>query len=174
MNREEKAQVVQNLRNSYTADGGMMIINYRGLTVAQMQELRKELKKQKSSLKVAKARLIKLAFADVQDIEKLSEGFKNQIGVVFAPDDSSAVAKVLFDFAKKHATFDVVSGVCESRFFDKKGIERLGTLPSRDVLYAQLCTTLQSPLYRLIMVGKMQLINLLSVISEIQKKKSGE
>jgi large subunit ribosomal protein L10 len=174
MNREEKAQVVQSLRSSYTASEGMMIVNYRGLTVTQMQELRKELKKQKSSLRVAKARLIKLAFADVQHVEELLADFKNQIGVVFASDDSSATAKVLFNFAKKHATFDIVSGICESRFFDKKGIERLGVLPARDVLYAQLCATLRSPLYRLVMVGKMQLINLVSVVSEIQKKKSGE
>jgi large subunit ribosomal protein L10 len=155
MNREEKALLVASLKNDFAQSKGAFLVNYQGLTVEQVKNLRKGLRSKGGRMKIAKARLIKMAAQDIPEINVMLPYFKEQIGVVFVQEEPQLVAKVLSDFAKENEKLSIVAGSLESKLLDKATIVRIASLPSREVLLAQLCGTLKAPIARLAFVLKM-------------------
>lgn len=155
MNREEKALLVASLKNDFAQSKAAFLVNYQGLTVEQVKNLRKGLRSKGGRMKIAKARLIKMAAQDIPAINVMLPYFKEQIGVVFVQDEAQSVAKVLNDFAKEHEKLSIVAGSLENKLLDKATIVRIASLPSREVLLAQLCGTLKAPIAKLAFVLKM-------------------
>ncbi len=160
MNRQQKVEVIDLLKNGLSGSDASFIVGFKGLSVAQMQNLRKQLRTQGAKLKIAKGRLMKIASAGLP-AQDLAPFFKEQIGLVFAAKDSTAIAKVLYDFAKKHEALKIVAGCMDSKVVDKAHINKIASLPTREVLLAQLCGTLQLPMFMLV-----------AVLKEIHKQKS--
>lgn len=172
MNRQQKELVVQLLRERFLQSPASFIVGYKGLTVNQLQELRSKLRQRGGALKVAKARLMKLAVGDLEDSQVLTPYLKDQIGIVFTKDKSPAnIAKVLNDFAKDHEALRLVGGTVEGSFVDQSTIGRIASLPSKEVLLAQLCGTLKAPITRLVTVLDMQIVQLPLVLKQIAAKK---
>jgi large subunit ribosomal protein L10 len=145
MNRSEKEHVVTSLKSQFSASEASFVIQYKGLTVAQLQELRKKLRAQGGTMQVAKARLIKRAVADLP-VQELSSHCREQVALVFSKTEAAPVAKTLAEFAKEHKALSIVSGFAERKILDNKTINFLATLPSREVLLAQLCGVLKGPM----------------------------
>lgn len=145
MNREQKAIIIDSIKNNFSQCEASFVVGYKGLTVKQMQALRKELRSKKGTFKVAKGRLVKIAVKDLAGVNELAPYFKEQVGVVFADEQMPAVAKVLYDFAKQNNNFKLVAGFFDARVLPSADIERIATLPSREVLLAQLCYILKDP-----------------------------
>ena len=145
MNREEKALVVQSLREGFERNKIAFLVGVEGLTVSQLQDLRKNLRSNNSHLKIAKARLMKKAVAGFDGVDQLSEFFKNQVGLVFVEQEAPAAAKVLRNFAKENEAFKLVVGYVDNRIYDKQSIERIASIPSREVLLSQLAAVLKAP-----------------------------
>ena len=118
-----------------------------------------------------KARLLKRAVGDLEDDSALNPFLKEQIGVVFASDEAPAVAKVLSLFSKNNKALQLVVGKLDGTMLDPQGIIRIATLPSKDVLRAQLCGTLQAPITRLVFGLNMQIVQLLLVLKQVAEKK---
>jgi large subunit ribosomal protein L10 len=171
MNRQQKEITVRSLKERFAESPVAFIIGYKGLSVIQMQGLRSELRKNGGALKVAKGRLLKRAVGDMEDEKALTPYLKNQIGVVFASDEASAIAKVLSSFAKDNNALELIAGTLDGALLNNKEIVRIATLPSKDVLRAQLCGTLQAPLNRLVFGLNMQIVQLLLVLKRIAEKK---
>ncbi|MCL4380266.1 50S ribosomal protein L10 [Candidatus Dependentiae bacterium] len=152
MNKQQKQEFVLSLRQQFQASPASFLVGYKGLSVADMTTLKKALGKQGATLKVAKMRLVKKAVDGVEGVEQLSPFCENQLGVVFVGQEPNAVAKVLYDFAKEKEKLVIVAGCIERAFVDKEEIVILATLPSREVLLAQLCATLQAPLAQFIFI----------------------
>lgn len=173
MNRQQKESVVESLQKNFLANKGTFFVNYSGLTVAQMQQLRKGLREKGGSLKIAKMRLVKRALVDVEGIEELLPYCKNQLGVVFAYDanEVSGIAKALNDFAKKNEALGLVVGCIDAQLLDKTAISRIASLPSREVLLAQLCGTLNAPITSLVFGLNSILVKLVVALKEIEKQK---
>lgn len=169
MNRQEKEQVVQVLKDNFAKSPASFIIGYKGLTVNQMQNLRAKLREQGGNLKVTKARLMKRA-VEGQDTQALSPYFKDQIGLVFALEEPPAVAKVLSDFAKDHKGLQLIVGQLDAELLTSDAILRIATLPSKEVLLAQLCGALNAPIVNTAVVLNMQVKRLLIVLQQISKK----
>src|SRR5438477_8064114 len=110
MNRQQKESVVELFNKDFSASKGSFFVDYCGLTVDQMQQLRRELREKGGSLKVAKMRLVRRALESVADFKGLSDYCKNQVGVVFAYDEAEvpAVAKTLNNFAKTYNSLGLV------------------------------------------------------------------
>lgn len=142
MNRKEKEVTVKQLHQNFNESNGAFLVNYKGLTVNQMQQLRKQLRDCGAKLKVAKDRLIKIAINDTP-AKELESLLSDQLAVVFVEKDSSAAAKVVYDFSKE-SPVNLVAGVVESSFFDKEKVERFASLPSKEVLLSQLCGVLKA------------------------------
>ena len=155
---------------------GQMILtfnNYAGLTVGQMQQLRRRLREKGGALKIAKMRLVRRALAHVDGAEGLLSHCKNQLGVVFAYDSAevSGIAKALKDFSKKNEALGLVVGCVDAQLLDAMAISRIASLPSKEVLLAQVCGTLNAPLTSLVCGLNSIMVKLLVALKEIEKQK---
>jgi len=171
MNRQQKEATVQSLKEQFSQSHAAFVVGYSGLSVAQMQDLRTQLRKDGGTLKIAKARLFKRAVGDLGDDSALTPYLKQQIGVVFASHEAPAVAKILSSFSKNNAALQLVVGKLDGSVLNQQGIVRIATLPSKDVLRAQLCGTLQAPITRLVFGLNMQIMQLLLVLKQVAEKK---
>ena len=172
MNRQQKDALVKSLETSFSGSQAAFLVNYQGMSVGQMQTLRFALDDQGGSIKVAKNRLVKIALKDVGQCESLSSLLQGQLAFVFASNDVTSVAKVLHDFAKENETLTVVAGCSESKFFDAQAVKVIASLPSREVLLAQLCGVLNGPKTSFVVVLRQLLVRFLLVLKAIEEKKS--
>lgn len=145
MNREQKTRVIQSLREGFEGADAAFLVGVQGLTVSQMQTLRKNLRGVHSRLKIAKARLMKRAVEGLEGVDQLGSHFKTQVGLVFVEKEAPAVAKVLRDFAKENEALKLVVGYVENTVYDRQAIERVASIPSREILLAQLAALLKAP-----------------------------
>jgi len=150
MNRQQKELVIKELRECFKNNSSSFLIGVKGLSVKQTQLLRSGLRQKGGQLKVAKVRLIKRAVDTASFGKDLTPFLREQIGVVFADKEPSAVAKVLNDFSKENGALSLIAGYFESKTYDKAGVQRIASLPSRSVLLAQLCGTLNAPIAQLV------------------------
>lgn len=149
MNRQDKIAVVESLHTNFSNSQAAFVVGVKGLTVAQMHKLRGELRKKGGTFKIAKARLIKRAAQGLQGPEGLINSYKDQIGLIFAAQEPTAVAKVINDFAKENGALRLISGCMDEQVLDGTTITRMATLPSREVLLAMVCGTLKASIQRL-------------------------
>ena len=154
MNRQEKAELVELLKQDFNESSALFWVNYQGLSVNQLQVLRTDLRKQNGKLKIAKVRIVKRALNEMSDTQDFVAQLRNQLGVVVSVGEANAVAKILYDFSRKNEALQIVMGRFENKFLDKDGIKFLATLPSREVLLARICGTLLAPITNLAVVLK--------------------
>ncbi|MCX5921957.1 MAG: 50S ribosomal protein L10 [Candidatus Dependentiae bacterium] len=171
MNRDQKTEMISSLKGEFSNSKAAFVVGYKGLTVKQLQTLRRELSAQQGTLKVAKARLMRRAVQGLEGVNDLAPYFKEQIGVVFVAQEAPAVAKVLHEFSKNNAALLLVAGFFDSRVMPSESVVRLASLPSRDVLLAQVCGTLKAPTVKLVRVLDMQIMGLLWTLQKIAEQK---
>lgn len=172
MNRQEKAELIELLKHGFDESNALFWVNYQGLSVNQLRALRSELRKQQGRFKVAKVRIVKRALQDLPDAQELSLQLKNQLGVVFSAGEPNAVAKVLYDFSKTNEGLQLVVGRFENKVLDRDRIKYLATLPSREVLLAQLCGTLNAPISNFAGIMRLMIVRLLVVLQKVSETKS--
>jgi len=143
--KPEKVAVVDEVRERMEAADGALLTEYRGLTVAELAELRRELAAAGGDYKVYKNTLVRLAVADTvrQGVSDLLTG---PTAIAFVDGDVSAVAKALRDFARANPNLIVKGGVVGSTILSAADIDILAELPSRETLLAQFAGALSAPL----------------------------
>ena len=146
MNRNQKEKLIAELREQVVGAEAAFLVNYQGLSVGKLQNLRASLRGEGALMRVAKARLMVRAVKGIEGCEQLVPLLKNQIGLVFASNNAPSVAKKLVDFARTDSKLAIVSGLFENRVWSKPEVEFLAALPSREVLLAQLARVLQAPI----------------------------
>lgn len=170
MNRQQKEVVVQDFKKLLTESKATFLVGYRGLTVAQIQDLRRRLRDKDAILKITKARLMKIAAEGIEGIDSFAQQFENQVGLVFAKDEVPAVAKQLVEYFKKEGFLDIKSGFFESRVLEKQKVDFLASIPPRDILLAQVVGTVQAPLSGLARLLNMIMVQLLYVLKRASEK----
>ena len=143
VDRAEKKEAVATLHEAFTATNVVVVAHYSGLTVAQMQTLRKQMKQAGASVKVAKNRLAKIALegTDVASIASLLKGPT----VIALSGDPVAAPKVAVDFAKTNERFVILGGSMGKTALNPDGIKALAALPSLDELRAKIVGLVQAP-----------------------------
>jgi len=143
---EQVELLTEKLRNAKVA----VLTDYRGLTVAQMQDLRSRLRTADVEFRVVKNTMARRAAAESGN-EALETELKGPIGIAFGYDDLGAPAKLLADFVRStRLKLEIVGGLVEGRVFGPEQVRQLADLPPREVLLAQLLGTLQSPVAQLV------------------------
>lgn len=145
----EKEQVVQSLVSEFGKSEAAFLVNYKGLSVAQLSTLRKKLRQLGGAFCVAKVTLVKRAIDNNSSLVGILPMVHEQVALVFTKKDSPAVAKVLCDFASANASMSLVGGYFESNVLDQDGLRAIGALPSREILLSQLCGVLKAPIAKL-------------------------
>jgi large subunit ribosomal protein L10 len=143
VDRSQKKEQVSTL-NQVFADAKVVVVTQNnGLTVAQVTELRRQMREAGASFKVAKNRLVCLALEGTP-YTPLNKLFKGPTGIAFA-NDPVAAAKVAVEFAKKNDKFVVVGGAMGETVLDAEGVKTLASLPSLDELRGKLIGLIQAP-----------------------------
>ena len=143
MNREEKAELLSEMNGLISGSEAVVISHYRGLTVAEMGELRKKARELGAELRVTKNRITRLALKGTK-FEGLDDLFKGPTIMAYSSDPISA-CKLCVQFAKENEKFLVVGGALSSGVLSMAEIERLATIPSMDELRAKINGLLQAP-----------------------------
>ena len=143
MDRAGKAQLVATLNEVFAKTSVVVVAHYTGLSVAEMQKLRAQMKQAGATVKVAKNRLAKIALegTDVASIGSLLKGPT----VIAYSDDPVGASKVAVDFAKAHEKFVILGGAMGKTVLDPNGVKALASLPSLDELRAKVVGLIQAP-----------------------------
>lgn len=142
---EVKANEVKELASKIDASEATIIVQYRGLTVTEITELRSQLREVGGELKVIKNNITKRAVTE-QGFETLTSELEGPNAIAFASEESLPVVKVLAKFAKTHEALVLKSGIVDGEVADNAVINELATMPSKDELLAMFASMLQSPL----------------------------
>lgn len=142
---ELKQPVVAEISELLNGAASAVVVDYRGLTVAQDTELRKALRQAGVSYKVYKNTLIKRA-AEGTEFAALDPNLEGPTAIAVSKDDATAPARVLAEFAKKADKLEIKGGVIEGTYYDAKGMQVIATIPSREVLLGKLLGSIQSPI----------------------------
>ena len=130
----------------YLADAqAMVLVDYRGLTVAQDTELRKQLREAGVTYKVYKNTMIRRA-AEGTAFAALDPHLEGPTAIAVSKTDATAAARILAEFAKKADKLEIKGGVVEGNYYDAKGMQVIATIPSREVLLGRLLGSMQSPI----------------------------
>jgi len=141
LNRDEKSTVVTELNESFNRAKFTVVTDYCGLTVLELQELRRELRKCDSEIRVAKNTLLKRAVTDTTS-ELLADEFAGTTAVVVAYNDPVQPAKAIAKFADEHAKFKIRCAALDGAKLTLDDLIVLSKLPTRDLLLGQLLSVL--------------------------------
>ena len=141
----EKEKIIQETQASLEGVRGVFLADLSGMTVESVSLLRKRCREQQVRVKVVKNTLLKRAL-NAHGITALDDHLVGPTGVVFSPISEMAPAKLLVDFAKQYEKPRLKAAVVDGKLFDDKAIAVLASLPSREVLLAQVLSTLIAPM----------------------------
>jgi len=152
MQKAEKPKFVKELADNIKAASGVVIVNYNGLSVKMQQDLKKRLQKVDGKMVVIKNTLFKLAAEEAKLPKEMLEDtvLTGPTAYVFAGQDPVGPLQVLHKFAKEFEIPNLKVGVVDGTFQDKMSLEKLATLPSREVLLGQAVGTIAGPMYGIV------------------------
>lgn len=135
------AEISENVKNAQS----VVLVDYRGLTVEQDTELRKQLREAGIVYKVYKNTMMNFAFKGT-DFEALAPYLEGPSAIAVSTDDATAAARVLNKFAKTAPALEIKAGVVEGAVYDAKGMLAIANVPSRDELISKFMGSIQSPI----------------------------
>lgn len=169
-NLEAKKQAVKEIQK-WVQDANLVVVtDYRGLNVAEMNELRGKLKTVGAEYKVLKNTLTRFALQK-NGLEELLPYTEGPNAMLFSSNEPVEPAKILFDFAKTHKNLEVKAGLLEGKVIGVDQVKALSTLPSKEVLVAQVLGGLQAPLYGFAYVLKANLSGLVRALDAVREQK---
>ena len=142
---ELKKPIVEEISAAIKDAQSVVLVDYRGLTVEQDTELRKQLREAGINYKVYKNTMMNFAFKGT-DYEALAPYLEGPSAVAISTDDATAPARILCKFAKTADKLEIKGGVVEGVAYDAKGIENISKIPSREELLSKLLGSIQSPI----------------------------
>ncbi|MDE6903501.1 MAG: 50S ribosomal protein L10 [Lachnospiraceae bacterium] len=145
---ELKQPIVQEISESIKDAQSVVVVDYRGLTVAEDTQLRKELREAGISYKVYKNTMMNFAFKGT-DFESLTDILAGPSAIAISKEDATAPARILAKFAKTAPALEIKAGVIEGTFYDADGMKEIAAVPSREELLSKFLGSIQSPITNL-------------------------
>ncbi len=144
--RANKEEQIKELSDKFARSKGAFIVDFKGIRVEQITNLRKKLHKSESEMKVVRNTLARRAFANHQGASQaFGSSMKGTNGIVFSYGEMSVTAKTLSEFAKEVELLQIKTGVMDREVLDSGRIKLLATLPGKDQLRAQLLAVFKEP-----------------------------
>ncbi len=143
MDITDKKRIAEDLRGRFEKASLVILTDYKGLDVASMNELRNKLRDADAEYQVVKNSLLVRA-SESNDVSLIKDQFKGPSAIALSESDPVAPAKALTEFGKDHDKFEIKVGVLNGKVLDLNGIKALSALPSREVLLAQVLSTMNA------------------------------
>jgi large subunit ribosomal protein L10 len=151
--RPEKIQAVEEIKGYFDKGSAAVFLDYSGMTVAEVSNLRGQFRAQGVTYKVLKNSLVRRALGDADYVAKLKPVLKGMTAVAFSGDEPGAAARVVKAFVKDNEKLKIKAGLLDGQVLDAKTVEnQLATLPSKDEARAMLLATFMAPAQRFVML----------------------
>ena len=161
-NLEMKKTVVAGIKEKFEKAQTVVLVDYRGLSVAEDSELRNQLRKAGVEYAVLKNTMISRA-SEGMNVDEMHASLEGPTAVAFGYEDMIAPAKILSEFAKKSKKLTIKCGVCDGAYLNADGVEALASLPSKEVLIAKIMGSMMSSVSKFVYC-----------VEAIRKQKAGE
>ena len=171
MPTEVKRATVAELREDLASSSALITTEYRGLTVREIGEIRRALRKNDVTYRVVKNRLMRIA-AEQEGHEGLAPLLIGPSAIAFGSGDEAAVAKAVIDAVRPYKLVKVTGAVVGGKTLDAAGVQTLATLPSREVLLAQLAGAFNAPATQVAGLLAANLRSLGSLLAQLSEQKA--
>ena len=170
MPNKQKQDVVSNLVSALKERQSVVLVDYKGLTHRQLEDLRTKVTDAGGMLRIVKNKLFLIALKDLQ-LPLPQEALTCPTAVLFVPSTDPSPIKIIYDQGKALESLEIKWGIWEKELIDKSKVEQLATLPSRVELLAKVVGSLKSPQTRLVLSLKSNLQKLLIALDQIKQQK---
>ena len=168
LTKTQKQKIINDLKDKIARQKAMLFVDFTGLKVKDISNLRKKLKAINSELKVAKKTLMKIVFKEGK-IDINTKEIPGELALVFSYKDEILPAKTVYQFSKEHENIKILGGFIENEHKEAEEIITLAQLPSREELFAKLVGSISAPLSNFAYALNYNLKGLLFLLSTIKK-----
>lgn len=171
MPKPQKIEAVEKLKDRLSRAKSVVVADYRGMTVAEMTDLRSRLRKENVDFKIVKNRLAKIALRE-SGIDMMNEHLKGMKAIALGMNDPVSPAKVLAPYAKDNAKLKLVVGLMDKRLLDVNALVELSRLPSREVLLSRMLGSLTSPVQKFAFALNQTAAKVVYALDAVARKKA--
>lgn len=167
LTKEQKSKVIEDLKDKLSRQKAVIFVNFQGLKVKDMTDLRRKLKKQGIDFRVVKKTLLKLALERGEakvEIPKLGA----EIAAAFDYRDEITGLKILYQFSRENENLKIVGGIINQKFYSGEEIIALAKLPSKKELLARLIGSIASPISNFVNVLQGNIKNLITILAKVK------
>jgi len=168
--RKEKEELVKSLEDKIDKAKSAVFVDYKGLKVAESEELRGKIRANDSEIMVIKNRLAKIALKN-KGIEVDEDIFSRPVAITLSYQDEVAGAKEINTFAKSHENLEILGGILENGFISADKVKQLAALPSREQLYGMVVGTIAAPISGMVNVLSGSIRGLVNVLGQYRDSK---
>jgi large subunit ribosomal protein L10 len=173
MPSERKVQIVKKLKEKLARAKGLVLTDYHGLSVPEVEALRDQLRESQADLQVVKNTLLQLALQKSK-FQNPNVKLEGPTAVILSQEEEIKPLKALYDFAEEHEALQVKGGFFEGLWTAAEKLQKIASLPSREVLLAKLTGTMQAPVLRLLTVSEANIRGLVGVLANISESKANQ
>lgn len=172
MNKNEKSEVISEVRKLIDGSSALYLTNYSGISVAEITTLRNELRKEGVTYKVIKNTLFERALKESGKYSKLEDYLTGMIGFAFASGNPAAPAKIIKKYYDSSKKFELKACYIEGQFYDGSRLTELANLPSKEEIIASILGSLNLPASGIVGAINAVLRDLVSVVDQISKREA--
>lgn len=173
LNREQKEALVSSYQEGLAKAPHVFLMDYTGISVPEVTDLRNRLRETGSSYVVIKNRLARLAIKG-EALDELSDVLQGPVAAAYSDSDVVSLAKALTEFAKEVPALELKAGLVEGQRVDAEDIQQIASLPSREELMAKLLYLMQSPVERFVRSLADVTRQFVSVVDQVRAAKDSE
>lgn len=172
MNKTEKAEIIENLVGLIKDSAGVFLVDYQGVSVADITELRREFIKAEVNYKVFKNTLLGRAFDEVGGYEEFNSQLKGMTGVIFTGENYVSPGKIIKKYFDKNKKFSFKGCYIESQFYASDKLKTLASMPTKEEVMSGIVGSIAAPASGIVGAISAVIRDVVSLVDEISKKKA--